>query len=164
MNTTLTTNDYQIISQHGFANVLINTQTQQKSLNAVVPIAANDVISFFNAHDTFSSPTYLTVQVGIKQHITLMPQFLQYINHSCNPNVFFDTTAMQLICIKDILPGEELRFFYPSTEWQMDQQFVCNCGSHNCLQLIQGAAYLHNETARNYRLTDFIHQQIAAAK
>jgi SET domain len=155
---------YQIISHHAFADVLLNTDTNQKSLNATKPIAVGEVISFFNAKETFTRPTYLTVQVGFNKHITLMPEFLQYINHSCSPNVFFDTTLMQLVCIKEIGLGEELRFFYPSTEWQMDQTFVCNCGATNCLQLIQGASYLSNSAIANHRFTDFIAQQFAANK
>lgn len=162
MTTIATT--YQTISQHGFANVILNIDTNQKSLNAQKIIEAGEVISFFNANETFTYPTYLTVQVGINKHITLMPEFLQYINHSCNPNVFFDTTSMQLVCLRTIAIGEELRFFYPSTEWEMTQQFVCNCGSANCLQLIQGAAYLSSEVAGQYRFTDFIKQQLLLQK
>ena len=155
---------YQTISQHGFANVLLNVNTNQKSLIAEKNIEVGEVISFFNANETFTHPTYLTVQVGTNKHITLMPEFLQYINHSCEPNVFFDTTLMQLLCLKTIAIGEELRFFYPSTEWEMTQQFVCNCGSPNCLQLIQGATYLSNEVAGRYRFTDFIKQQLLSQK
>ncbi len=162
--TTIATTPSQVISQHIFADVLLNTENNQKSLNATKAIVAGEVISFFNAKETFNRPTYLTVQVGVNKHITLMPEFLQYINHSCSPNVFFDTTLMQLVCIKDIFPGEELRFFYPSTEWQMDQPFVCNCGATNCLQLIQGAAYLSNRVIANHQFTDFINQQIVTSK
>ena len=161
---TILATPYQPVSQHGFANVLFNISTNQKSLNAERIIEAGEVISFFSANETFTYPTYLTVQIGTNKHITLMPEFLQYINHSCDPNVFFDTTLMQLVCLKPIAIGEELRFFYPSTEWQMTQQFVCNCGSANCLQLIQGAAYLNSEVAGQYRFTNFIKQQLLSQK
>lgn len=161
---TVSTNPHQNISQPSFANVLSNTDTNQKSLNATVPIKLGEVISFFNPKETLYYPTYLTVQIGINKHITLMPDFLQYINHSCDPNVFFDTDLMQLICLKPIVIGEELRFFYPSTEWKMTQPFVCNCGSVNCLQLVQGADYLSNDVAKQYQFTDFIKQQLLAKK
>lgn len=164
MTTTIASPQYTIVSRHGFANVVFHHNIEQHALHAVQPIAAGEVISFFNAKETFTRPSYLTVQIGIDTHITLMPEFLQYINHSCSPNVFFDTTLMQLMCIKPIAEGEELRFFYPSTEWQMDQPFVCNCGAENCLQLIQGAAYLSNSAIAKHRFTDFINQQLAASK
>ncbi|KAJ5216559.1 uncharacterized protein N7498_002966 [Penicillium cinerascens] len=37
--------------------------------------------------------------------------------------------------------GDELTFFYPSTEWEMVQPFQCNCGAQGqCRGLISGAA------------------------
>ena len=108
--------------------------------------------------------TYLTVQTGEDKHITLQPEFLQYINHSCYPNVFFDTTAMQLVALKEIQPGDELMFFYPSTEWDMSQPFDCFCGTTQCLHRIQGAAYLSDEEAKGYRLTDFINEKFQTRK
>jgi SET domain len=86
---------------------------------------------------------------------------LQYINHSCEPTVFFDTASLELICLKPLQPGDELTFFYPSTEWDMSQPFVCNCQSPGCLQLINGASHLDRSTLNQYRLTDFIKQQSA---
>jgi len=35
--------------------------------------------------------------------------------------------------------GEELTFFYPSTEWDMAQGFDCFCGSVSCRGFIRGA-------------------------
>ncbi len=149
-----------VISRHKYAEVLHSPANDQKSLHATVSFAPGDVICTFSAGITQSYATYLTVQTGTHSHITLMPEFLQYINHSCVPNVFFDTTTMQLICLRALRPGDELTFFYPSTEWEMAQPFVCNCGSKKCLQLINGASHLSIETLSQYRLTDFIKQQV----
>jgi hypothetical protein len=148
-----------VVSRHPFANVILNPATNQKCLFATTVINAGDVICDFNAGITQSYATYLTVQTGLDKHITLVPDFLQYINHSCEPNVFFDTTTMQLVSIKSLEPGDELTFFYPSTEWEMSQPFVCNCGHANCLQLINGASHLSPETLKKYKLTDFITAQ-----
>lgn len=38
--------------------------------------------------------------------------------------------------------GEELTFFYPSTEWDMDQGFSCFCGTGSCLGYIGGAKHM----------------------
>jgi len=57
-------------------------------------------------------------------------------------------------------PGDEFTFFYPSTEWEMAQPFICNCGSKDCLQLVKGAAHLAVETLSKYKLTEFIRQQV----
>lgn len=137
-----------------------NSVTGEKSLHAAAFFDAGDTISSFTASSVSEQPTYLTVQTGIGRHITLEPEFLQYINHSCEPNVFFDTTAMQLVALREIQPGDELVFFYPSTEWEMIQPFECFCGTPSCLHRIQGAAYLHEEETRRYRLTDFIRSQL----
>jgi hypothetical protein len=158
---TIITTQKKIVSQHGIANVVLDTSTNQKSLNAAKVIESAALISLFNAKEIYNSPTYLTVQTGSNKHITLQPEFLQYINHSCEPNVFLDTSLLQLIALKRIEIDEELRFFYPSSEWQMTQAFVCNCGASNCLQLIQGAAYLSTDVVMQYQFTNFIKQQLA---
>lgn len=154
------TPEKQVVLRTAFAEVLRNTSTGQQQLSSLQTYQPGDVLCTFHAGETLTHPTYLTVQIGIDTHITLRPEFLQYINHSCDPNVFFDTTAMQLVCLKPIEAGEEFTFFYPSTEWSMIQPFVCQCGSVNCLQLIQGASYLSSETLQKYRLTNFIQQQL----
>lgn len=151
---------YAMISKHGFADIMQNAATGEKSLHATRFFDAGEVISDFSAAQTFNTPNYLTVQTGDDEHIMLSPEFLQYINHSCNPNVFFDTTTMQVIALKEIQPGDELLFFYPSTEWDMAQPFDCFCGTSECLHRIQGAAHLSDEEAMRYRLTQFIQEKI----
>ncbi|VDB93002.1 Bgt-4417-2, partial [Blumeria graminis f. sp. tritici] len=42
-----------------------------------------------------------------------------------------------------LTPGQELTFFYPSTEWSMDQPFDCDCRSQDCLGRISGARFLN---------------------
>ena len=160
INTAITANTIEIISNHGFAEILQNKLTNQKSLHALIPFKEGDVVSKFSAGSIHSVPNYLTVQKGLTEHITLMPQFLQYINHSCSPNVFFDTTAMEVVALKDIEPNEEFSFFYPSTELDMAQPFLCYCGSKDCLQNIKGAKYIAGDILKKYRLTDFIQQQL----
>jgi len=66
--------------------------------------------------------------------------------------------------LQDLTKGDELTFFYPSTEWDMAQPFVCNCGNATCLQLINGASHLNNSTLNNYQLTNFIQQQVQGKK
>lgn len=152
--------EYKIISRHGIADVGFDTITHHHSLYSTVAFKPGDIIIKFCAASTQNYATYLTVQTSSDTHITLEPLFLQFINHSCNPNVFFDTTAMQLVCLRSVEPGDELLFFYPSAEWKMAQPFICSCGSNNCLQFINGAKHLSAETLKKYRLTDFILQQI----
>ena len=117
---------------------------------------ANELILKFFAKNVQSTPTYLTVQISEHEHIELFPDCLECANHSCEPNCFFDTTSMEFVTIKPIKEGEELTFFYPSAEWDMDQPFKCLCASSTCIGEIQGAKYLSQETVKKYRFTDFI--------
>ena len=156
---TLTTPAYRIISNYVFAERRQKLSNNQNALFATQVFQPGELIADFSAGTIAAAPTYLTVQVGIDKHITLQPEFLQYINHSCDPNVFFNTTTMQLVALKEVQPEEEMTFFYPSTEWEMSQSFLCNCGNKDCLQLINGSSHLSAETLSKYRLTDFIKQQ-----
>ncbi len=158
------TTAYTMLSKHGFADIMQNSVTGEKSLHATAFFDKEETICCFAADQVLELPTYLTVQTGENRHITLDPEFLQYINHSCNPNVFFNTTSMELVALKEIQPGDELLFFYPSTEWDMVQPFDCYCNSSNCLHRIQGAAHLTKTEVARYRLTDFIQQQLKNRK
>jgi hypothetical protein len=155
---------YRTISHHAFAERRQRTSDNQNALFSLQHWQAGDVIADFSAGTISAEPTYLTVQVGIDKHITLQPEFLQYINHSCDPNVFFNTTTMQLVALKQIDAEEEMVFFYPSTEWKMTQAFDCYCGSPRCIGRIKGAAYLSATIQAQYRFTDFIQSQLLAKK
>jgi hypothetical protein len=76
------------------------------------------------------------------------------------PNIFFDTTAYEVICLVEIKTGDQLAYFYPSTEWIMAEPFKCDCGMSNCLGYINGASYLSIEVLADYRLSDFIYEQL----
>jgi hypothetical protein len=155
-----TQTSFRIISNHVFAEILENDINGEKSLHSILPFKQNEDLCSFASGITTSIPTYLTVQIKETEHITLEPVFLQYINHSCSPNVFFNTTTLQLTALKSIEPGDELTFFYPSTEWNMIQPFACTCGSKNCLQQIKGAKYIDKAILRKYKLTDFIQSML----
>ncbi|MEN9684465.1 MAG: hypothetical protein RLZZ28_251 [Bacteroidota bacterium] len=154
------TSAYKMISRHGFADIMENGVTGEKSLHATSFFDTGEIICAFAAEKTLDTPTYLTLQTGKNKHITLSPGFLQYVNHSCEPNVFFDTSLMKLQALKEIQPGDEFVFFYPSTEWEMIQPFECFCGTQTCLHKIQGAAHLTAAQIKKFRLTDFILEQL----
>jgi hypothetical protein len=140
--------------------VLINTDSQQHSLHSVQTFKKGEVLCNFFANKIYSEANCLTIQIGADTHISLLPEFLQYTNHSCNPNIFFDTVKMEVLALRDIEINDELCFFYPSTEWKMAQSFLCFCGSNSCLQNISGAADLKKEVLKRFRLTDFIHSMV----
>ncbi|KAK1544446.1 hypothetical protein CPAR01_01948, partial [Colletotrichum paranaense] len=89
--------------------------------------------------DLADEPTYATVQCGKAKHLNLNSDLL-YINHSCEPSLIFDTGNFNVLAgPKGLQPGDELTFFYPSTEWHMAQPFDCFCGTPSCRGKIGGA-------------------------
>ena len=144
-----------------FAELWECQKTGAKSLHSTKIFFPGDIIAKLGARENVDKPSYLSVQISNTQHILLKPEFLQYINHSCDPNVFFDTTNMVISCLKKIDIAEALTFFYPSTEWSMEQAFDCLCSSEKCLQKIQGAAYLSSDVLKNYRLSEHIQAMLS---
>ena len=152
--------NFKEISTHDFVRVMENEDTQQKGLFALIDFQENEAICNFSAKTIFTEPNYLSIQVSNNKHISLFPEFLQYTNHSCDPNVFFDTSTMSLIAIKKIYAEDELCFFYPSTEIMMAEPFNCNCGAENCLQEIKGALLLSEAVLKCYQINEFVKQSI----
>lgn len=152
-----------IVSGNGVA-IVKEDASRQQALCAARAFEKGELIAPFQADETFLSPTYLTIQKDDDVHITLSPSFLQYVNHSCSPNAFFDTNAMKFVAVRKIYKGDELTFFYPSTEWKMAQAFRCHCGNSNCLTTIQGAAFLPDEVLQCYQLADYILRKLAQRK
>jgi hypothetical protein len=83
------------------------------------------------------------------------------VNHSCDPNISVVLPANKpkewgIKPLRDIKKGEDMTFFYPSTEWDMAQGFDCSCGSsvsvfvrgiegadgQNCIGKIAGAKHI----------------------
>ncbi len=135
--------------------------TKQNALYSTVDRSAGDVIAAFQAAALHTQPTYLTVQVGEDAHVELSPTILQYMNHSCSPNAFFDTTRMEVRALSSLKAGDELSFFYPSSEWHMVQPFECLCGSAQCLHVIAGADSIQDDILNRYELTDYIQSKRA---
>ena len=137
-----------------------NSANGHHSLRALKHLPLNSVLHTFSAREYVERPTYLSVQVADDRHIHLAPEFLQYINHSCEPNTFFDTKNGEVVALRDITPNEEISFFYPSTEWSMTQPFACFCGTNSCLGQIQGAVHLPKQTLTKYRFAGHIQLQL----
>jgi hypothetical protein len=151
-----------VIVSAEIAEIRIDAKKNHRSLYSRKSFKENDVIAEFSAKEIYDAPTYLTVQISDTAHIELLPEYLECINHSCTPNCFFDTTSLQLVALRTIEEGEELTFFYPSTEWDMDQAFKCGCGTKACIGMIKGAKYLSPAIIKNYRFTDFITSKLVS--
>jgi hypothetical protein len=140
--------------------LFFNSANGHHSLRALQQLPQNAVLHNFGPREYVARPTYLSVQVADDRHIHLAPEFLQYINHSCEPNTFFDTTNGEVVALRDIAANEEITFFYPSTEWSMTQPFTCFCGAACCLGQIQGAIHLPKPALAKYRFAEHVHRNL----
>lgn len=61
---------------------------------------------------------YSTVQISETEHIELNSD-LVFMNHSCDPSTHMDVDKRAVVASRDVAAGDELTFFYPSTEWDM---------------------------------------------
>lgn len=128
----------------------------QRCLKSRLHFEAGDVLAGFFAKRHTRTPHRMTVQTGESSHIELGPTCIELINHSCDPNVFFDVVRFEVVALRAIAPGDELTFFYPSTEWRMESPFRCECGSPRCLGLIDGAGRMGREKLAGHRLSAHI--------
>lgn len=109
-----------------------------------------------------SQRTYSSVQACEKHDIELNSD-LVYTNHSCDPNVVFDMENLEVRIVetRSLKCGEDVTFFYPSTEWDMQQPFDCQCESKRCLGIVRGAKYLDEAKLKEYWLNPYIERLLA---
>lgn len=60
-----------------------------------------------------------------------------HINHSCNPNIGFNSKA-DFVAMRNIKKGEELTWDYGFGESNPNFRMVCKCGTKKCRKLITG--------------------------
>ncbi|GAN02037.1 conserved hypothetical protein [Mucor ambiguus] len=121
----------------------------------------------FNKGETIADLTGLTpgpkryssVQISATEHVELNSDLL-YLNHSCDPSTYLDITKRAIVALKDIKQGEELSFFYPSTEWDMAQAFDCWCGADKCVGKVNGARHTPTKVLEQFTLSEHIIQLI----
>ena len=77
----------------------------------------------------------------------------KYINHSCDPNVYFkhiNTFSEKVIAIKPIKSGEEIVSDY-TIDSVDDWRMKCQCGSRNCRKNVSGLfSSLDKNTQKKY--------------
>lgn len=99
-----------------------------------------------------SFPTTLTVMLNETSHL-LFGGGMQYLAHSCEPNVRICIDDLNNIveceALRDIQEGEMVAYDYNTTEWDMANPFTCLCGSKSCVLTVRGHKYLtFNQRAR----------------
>ena len=138
--------------------LVIKTENKFRSLVTKQAYKKGEVICEIPKEKVVNKPDRFTVQIGRTDHTNVGK--LAALNHSCDPNVILDTTNLEMVARRDIEIGEELSFFYPSTEWEMDAPFICLCGSTNCIHVVAGARFLPLSTLEYHFLNKHIREEM----
>jgi len=136
----------------------IKTENKFRSLITRQAYSRGEVICEIPTEKLFDKANRYTVQISQDQHTEVGK--LSALNHSCDPNVILDTENLLMVARRDIEKGEELSFFYPSTEWEMDAPFICLCGASNCIHVVAGARFLPLSTLENHYLNRHIREMM----
>ncbi|KAA8651028.1 hypothetical protein EYZ11_011317 [Aspergillus tanneri] len=121
--------------------------------HSLVALPAGALFAKITSAIPVACKTYTSVQTGKRSNIELNSD-LVYCNHSCSPTLEFDMAKceVRVAAKRPLFVGDELTFFYPSTEWFMVQPFRCECGSENCLGVISGSRNIDAVVLRKYWL------------
>ncbi len=136
----------------------IKTENKFRSLVSRQDYKKGEVICSMPSENLMDKPNRFTVQIGRNVHTHVGK--LAALNHSCDPNVILDTEKMVMVARRDIAKGEELSFFYPSTEWEMNAPFICLCGAANCIHVVAGARFLPLSTLEHHYLNPHIREMM----
>ena len=131
-------------------------------LVASVDLNAGQAVARLTGFATTSVPSYRTIQVAEDSHLDDLGN-LAYLNHACRPNTRIRIEPDELL-VETVVPvraGDELTFFYPSTEWDMARPFRCCCDAPDCLGRIAGARHLSLEALSRHQLAPHILRLLA---
>ena len=86
-----------------------------------------------------------SIQTNFNEHI-LMDLPAQFLNHSCDPNIgvavkLNEAGSYDFVALRDIQEGEEVRFDYETTEYEVGAFEDCMCGADICRGTIKGFKY-----------------------
>jgi uncharacterized membrane protein YeiB len=114
------------------------------SLYAARSFARGDIVFPLRGRPV-TRPTRFSIQVGRDVHLDPISDRESpwgCLNHGCDPNVAIDVERRAIIARRGIVAGDQLRFDYSTTEWELAEPFVCNCGAPTCVGVAMGFAHL----------------------
>ena len=137
----------------------------QTSVNSRVARPRGSHLCYVTAHYTVPEATWSSIQTSRTDHAELNSG-LVYMNHSCAPTVELEVyppdaqghypngmaAEVRVARDSDLEVGDEITFFYPSTEWASPRPFQCMCGTEGkgCIGLQRGSSYLSKKQLDKY--------------
>jgi hypothetical protein len=135
------------------------------SLRSKVNLPAGAHFCNITVHTPQPSATWRTIQTSETTHTEISSALLD-LNHSCDPSLEIHVNVpddqgkypggiaaeVKVERNKDLRAGDELTFFYPSTEWEFDRAFECSCGASKdlCIGMLTGARDIKVEVLERY--------------
>ncbi|KAK6330645.1 hypothetical protein TWF718_002842 [Orbilia javanica] len=148
----------------------------QNSVIARERLPRGSHICFIDTFTPTPESTWSSIQTSKTSHIEV-PSGLVYINHSCSPSIDIEVYPpntdgiypngicgeLRVVADRDLEAGEELTFFYPSTEYISPRPFDCLCGTGDgfCIGRQEGAHFLEVAVLGRYFLNRHIKELIA---
>lgn len=135
----------------------------QKCLAANARIIKNEILITYDG-PIIDHPTRYSIQIDDDRHIEGTAESNAYLNHSCAPNAYVDWGGVYLRALRNIAPGEEITCNYLTTDWELDERFVCHCGAQHCYRELKGLRYLARDEQQKllHFLPDFMKRKICA--
>ncbi|OAA46181.1 Post-SET domain protein [Metarhizium rileyi] len=110
----------------------LNPHWQQPSHPAIQEVVINDQVFTTKSYSKVTLPPF-----AVFERLAFPP--CTVANEPTYATMFDMGNMNILVGPKGLAPGDELTFFYPSTEWDMAQSFTCLCGHSTCRGTISGA-------------------------
>ena len=137
----------------------VRTLTRGHGVFALTDLPAGAVILAFVGEEV-ATPNRRTLQLDDTRHLDIpaacseaeaVTRFpWRYLNHGCDPNA--RVAGRDLVALRAIPTGEQIRFDYNTTEWELAEPFACSCGEGACTgQWVRGLAHLPRETQDRLR-------------
>jgi SET domain-containing protein len=114
----------------------------RKGLFARAVIRAGETLIDLCGEKLLSAPTRESLQVSAHTHVVGRVGTVGCLNHACEPNARLATEGDSIIALYDIAAGEEITVNYLATEYDMHEDFLCECGSPVCFGRIHGFRHL----------------------
>ena len=153
------------------SKVYVGNASVGRGVLARVPIEPRETILFVTGPLVSFSESMLlpdegvnTIQIGQDAYVDpLFPS--RFLNHSCEPNAgLIDETC--LIALRQINPGEEIRYDYSTALLERFWTLECRCGSRNCRSVVGDFDQLPKKAQQDYLrfgvVQNFIVEVIAA--
>lgn len=139
--------------------VTYNSHPAGISITSKVALPAGSLFAPITTATPTDTKRWSSVQTGRATHIELNSALL-YMNHSCGPSLEVDTGKMEIRVARDreLRVGDDLTFFYPSSEWEFSRPFECLCGAGEgvCVGTVQGAKVFEKERLERWFVNEHI--------